>query len=528
MHWQLLGPAAIASASLFGRPRARAAGVDEVWEALRANVAPPYDLTETLALALDGLGELVPAEGYYAYAAPRGIAEPQLRLTRSETGTPQIGINYAGLVAGAPIRQAPLEVPAPPEGITCEENGPPAEPYLTITLGPRLVLRAALRRRQHVGEIERKAVLAFASRLQPVLALMIALEDAKDAGGVAAVEDATRQWRTGLTLQADKLLGLVSRLGGEALGADAGYCVVWQGDELASVWLTGMGDDLRRALDPKQLPAVPAGLWLAPRLPPGIEELGFQGFALVSVRDGSRGGAVGYGLREAPRAEASATQVLATLSDSLRRSLDSRLLVLGIGRSYLHSLLAVADLLDATANATGDHSRQVSDLAQQIGRQMGLVGADIEAARLGGLLHDIGMVAVDLGLPTTHGPLSEAKRSIIQQHPVVGAALLEGLPPEILPASVPTAVRQHHERWDGHGYPDRLAGPEIDRVARILACAEVFVARTSPRSYRAGLSQGRALHEMLSLADRQIDPEVVSALVAVFAARGVAPQAPEA
>ncbi len=528
MHWQIVAPASAAAASLFGRPRARTATVDEVWDAFRKRVATPYDASEILLLALESMAELLPAEGYYAYVGPPDGGPLRLRLTRTETGTPQIGINYAGLVAGAPIRQAPLELPPLQGDLRCEEDGAPGDPYLSLGLGARIVLRAALRRRQHAADWELKSLLALGARLQPVLQLLLALEDGAEAIQVTAVESATRQLGTEFTLQTDKLLALVSRLGGEALRADAGYCAIWQAGEAVTVWQLGEGEALRRAFDPASLPAVPAGLWLAPRLPSGVADLGLQGFALISVRDGSSGGAVAYGLRRPPQAEAAVTDVLATLSDSLRRSLGSRLHVLGLGDNYLQSLLAVARLLDATENGGTEHSERVAELAEEIGRSMGRSESDLAALRLAGLLHDIGMVAVDLGLPMTGGAISEPMRRVIQQHPIVGATLLAGLPGQVVPPGVVTAVRHHHERWDGNGYPDRLAGPAIDPLARILACAEVFVARTSPRSYRAGLSPARALYEVQRLAGHQIDPEVVDALVAACARRGTAPQPPEA
>ncbi len=124
MDGQILPYALDATASLLSRPRARRATVDEVWDAFRAKVASPYDVTDMLLLAREGLAELLPAEGYYAYVAPAPGAPLRLRLTRAETGTPQIGINYEGLVAGAPVRQAPLELGPGRTGLICQEDGP--------------------------------------------------------------------------------------------------------------------------------------------------------------------------------------------------------------------------------------------------------------------------------------------------------------------------------------------------------------------------------------------------------------------
>jgi len=501
--------------------------VDEVWDALRAKVAPPYDISEILLLALEAMAELLPAGGYYAYVAPAPGTPLKLRLTRAETGTPQIGVNYAGLVSGAPIRQAPLELPPGQEGLICREDGPAGDPYLSLGLGPRLLLRAALSRRQHVGEPEHKVLLTLASRLAPMLQILLALDDAAAAGEVWAVESTTQRLASEFALQADKLLGLVSRLGGEAVGAQSGYCVIWQEDKTSRIWMQGQGEQLLAALDAASLPSVKAGLWVAPDLPDSIARLGYRGFALVSVRDGTRGGAVGYGLQEAPVLGERITSVLTSLSDSLRRCIGSQLHTLSLGQSYLQSLLSAVDLLDAAEDTSLQHSRRVAEIARDIGAQMGLDAADLEALHVAGRLHDVGMVSVALGLPNTRGSLSAEGRGTIQQHPGVGANLLEGLPAELLPPTVAPAVRHHHERWDGQGYPDGLSGPDIDLLGRIVACAEVFVARTSPRPYRSALSSVRALREMQLLAGSQLDPEVVEALLNLYASRGVLPQADE-
>lgn len=523
MHGEILSYAALAGASLFGRPRGSRATVDDVWDALRAKVAPPYDVSDILLYVLEALAELLPAEGYYAYIAPAANAPLQLRLTRAETGTPQIGINYAGLVAGAPIRQAPLELPPGQGGLTCQEDGPQGDPYLSLGVGPRILLRVALARRQHVADPERKLILAFGARLEPMLEILLAFDDAAAEGERVAVESTTKQLASEFTMQSDKLLGLVSRLGGEAIEASAGYCVAWHDDVLQQIWQIGGGEQLYHALDPRQLPSLRAGLWLAPEMPEGIARLGYQGFALVSMREETRGGAVGYGLALRPELDDRVTFVLGSLSESLRRTIGSHLHTLRLGQSYLQSLLSAADLLDAAEDLSHDHSKRVAEVARDIGRRFALAGAQIEALYLAGRLHDVGMVSVALDLPKTRGGLSAESRTVIQQHPVVGANLLSGLPGDILSEEVVLGVRHHHERWDGQGYPDGLTGSDIDLFGRIVACAEVYVARTSARTYRAGLSPARALRELQLIAGSQLDPEVVAALVEIFAARGILP-----
>ena len=127
-----------------------------------------------------------------------------------------------------------------------------------------------------------------------------------------------------------------------------------------------------------------------------------------------------------------------------------------------------------------------------------------------GALHDIGKLTVPDCILHKAGPLTEQERRLIELHPLVGETLLRPLPGMDL---VLPAVRHHHERWDGSGYPDRLAGDEIPLVARILCLADSYDAMTGERAYREPLSKAEALMEILRNAGTQFDPELAGLFV---------------
>jgi HD-GYP domain-containing protein (c-di-GMP phosphodiesterase class II) len=129
---------------------------------------------------------------------------------------------------------------------------------------------------------------------------------------------------------------------------------------------------------------------------------------------------------------------------------------------------------------------------------------------LAALLHDVGKLAVPAELLRKPGPLSTDERALIRRHPEIGEALLT---PFLRDADVLAAVRGHHERFDGTGYPDGLRGRAIPFVARVVAVADAFDAMTTPRPYHAGLSVAEALDVLRREALHQFDPALVDRFV---------------
>jgi diguanylate cyclase (GGDEF)-like protein/PAS domain S-box-containing protein len=180
-------------------------------------------------------------------------------------------------------------------------------------------------------------------------------------------------------------------------------------------------------------------------------------------------------------------------------------------------LEGVVQALAAAASIRGGvsamHSAQVAALSTAIAVELELPAATVELARLGGWLHDCGKVTVPTDILAHRGPLDETARARMRHHAIAGEALVSVVPGLSGAAQV---VRSHHERFDGVGYPDGLAGDEIPLAARIVAAADAFVAMTESRPYEGPRAHGEAIAELQRSSGSQFDPRVVDALVAVL------------
>jgi putative nucleotidyltransferase with HDIG domain len=173
-------------------------------------------------------------------------------------------------------------------------------------------------------------------------------------------------------------------------------------------------------------------------------------------------------------------------------------------------LLALSRAIEARDPYSSGHGARVTAIAESIANRLGWDHERIEVLRMGAALHDIGKLSVSADVLGKPGPLSGEELTDVRRHPETGARMVELIPP--LRRAVP-AVRHHHERWDGHGYPDGCAGRSIPAEARVLAVADAFDAMTSDRPYRPALSAERAVAELRRCAGAQFDPQVVAALV---------------
>ena len=133
--------------------------------------------------------------------------------------------------------------------------------------------------------------------------------------------------------------------------------------------------------------------------------------------------------------------------------------------------------------------------------------------RLAGLLHDVGTIAVAGAVLSKPGPLDEEEWVILREHPSIGADMVARIPGL---ARTQLAIRHHHERFDGQGYPDRLAGESIPMAARVLAAVDAYTAMTEIRPYRDARDREEALEELRRNAGTQLDPTVVDALCRVL------------
>ncbi len=160
-----------------------------------------------------------------------------------------------------------------------------------------------------------------------------------------------------------------------------------------------------------------------------------------------------------------------------------------------------------------EHECSVAELAELVGRELGLSESLQADLRLAGLLHDVGTIAVAGAVLSKPGPLDEEEWVILREHPSIGADMVARIPGL---ARTQLAIRHHHERFDGHGYPDRLAGESIPMAARVLAAVDTYNAMTEIRPYRDARDREEALEELRRNAGTQLDPTVVDALCRVL------------
>ena len=180
-------------------------------------------------------------------------------------------------------------------------------------------------------------------------------------------------------------------------------------------------------------------------------------------------------------------------------------------------LLALASTIDLRDPDVLEHSRQVARYAVLTAEEMGLSVDHVRLVRRAGLMHDIGKLAIPEAILFKPDRLTEEEYEIVKEHVTIGADLLDDF---VTLQSVAGSVRHHHERYDGMGYPDGLAGEEIPIEARILALSDSVEAMASDRPYRAGMDVDEILAEVTSHSGSQFDPEVVDAFARVIEKRG--------
>ena len=173
-------------------------------------------------------------------------------------------------------------------------------------------------------------------------------------------------------------------------------------------------------------------------------------------------------------------------------------------------IAALASALEERDRYTGEHSESVVDLTARVGEALALGGEEISRIRTAALLHDIGKVGVPDQILHKPGPLNDEEWEIMRQHPVIGERILRAIPGM---GDVARIVRHEHERWDGKGYPDCLAGVEIPVGSRIILACDAYHAMVSDRPYRKAMEHADAIAELSGNAGVQFDPEVVEALV---------------
>jgi putative nucleotidyltransferase with HDIG domain len=181
-------------------------------------------------------------------------------------------------------------------------------------------------------------------------------------------------------------------------------------------------------------------------------------------------------------------------------------------RSYRATVRALSNAVEARDAYTGKHAERVTAYGMELARAVGIMLEESPQIEFGFLLHDIGKVAVPDAILFKTSRLTDEEYTLIAQHPVVGAEILRDV--DFL-GEGKLVVRHHHERWDGTGYPDGLAGEEIPLAARVFSVADTLDALTTDRPYRPASTWSHARDEIRRVSGTQFDPAVVAAFDAI-------------
>jgi putative nucleotidyltransferase with HDIG domain len=202
---------------------------------------------------------------------------------------------------------------------------------------------------------------------------------------------------------------------------------------------------------------------------------------------------------------------------------ENKSLYQSLEQGYLETILALANSIDSKDPYTRGHSQRVGDISAAIGRELGLSEPDVKLLRYAGILHDIGKIGIIDTILGKQEQLTPDEMKVMREHPAIGASIVE---PVTFLGTARAAVKSHHEKWNGSGYPEGLANEQIPLVARIVGCADTWDACTTTRPYQRAMSVQAALEIMERLRGVALDPAVVDALRRVLARRGAVPEPP--
>jgi HD-GYP domain-containing protein (c-di-GMP phosphodiesterase class II) len=231
-------------------------------------------------------------------------------------------------------------------------------------------------------------------------------------------------------------------------------------------------------------------------------------FAIAPVAlDGGRVGCIAVAPPEDGEFTERHLRLLAGVAHQAKLALTNAGNFRSLEKTFLETVEALANALEANDEYTSSHARWITDLALKVGEGLGLDGRALKRLELGALFHDIGKIGVPETILSKPGPLTTAERSLVEGHPELGEKIIAPIDrlEEVRPI-----VRHCHERYDGTGYPDRLKGDEIPLESRIILVCDAYHAMTTDRPYRKRLSQEEALSRLEEGAGTQFDPRVVA------------------
>ncbi|MDQ3935819.1 MAG: HD-GYP domain-containing protein [Actinomycetota bacterium] len=189
---------------------------------------------------------------------------------------------------------------------------------------------------------------------------------------------------------------------------------------------------------------------------------------------------------------------------------------LELNQAYRGTVMVLSDVVEAEDNYTASHCRSVVELAAAVADELGLGYEQRQELEIAALLHDVGKIAIPNEILNKPAKLTDEEFDLMKTHTIEGQALLDRVGGRL--AKVGQIVRSCHERWDGRGYPDGLAGEEIPMAARIVFCCDAYSAMTTNRPYRQAMPRENAIAELRTNSGSQFEPRVVEALVTVVEA----------
>jgi HD-GYP domain-containing protein (c-di-GMP phosphodiesterase class II) len=213
-------------------------------------------------------------------------------------------------------------------------------------------------------------------------------------------------------------------------------------------------------------------------------------------------------------------RLLTGLAHQAKLAIESAEHYLSLERTFVSTVAALANALEAKDDYTASHARWITDMSMLVGRELRLDRDALKRLELGALFHDIGKIGIPTEILQKPGPLTDAEFEIVKEHPELGEKILA--PIERL-EDVRPIVRACHERWDGLGYPDGKSGAQIPVEARVVLVCDAFHAMVTDRPYRGRMPDVEAVERLLESAGTQFDPTVVRAFVRLFQTGDVLP-----
>jgi diguanylate cyclase (GGDEF)-like protein len=244
-----------------------------------------------------------------------------------------------------------------------------------------------------------------------------------------------------------------------------------------------------------------------------------EGLAIAPLITDAGWGSLSVAVSDAQAFDGGRLELLGGIANQAKLAITNASGFESLERTFVSTVEALANALEANDEYTSSHARWIRDTALNVGTELGLDAAALKRLELGALFHDIGKIGIPAAILAKPGVLTHDERHLIQRHPELGERILG--PIEQL-AGVRPIVRACHERWDGRGYPDGLAGEEIPLEARIIFACDAFHAMTTDRPYRRRLSAETALERLAEGAGTQFDPAVIDVCLRVLEAPAAA------